>query len=239
MSYLENPKTKGSGIICVIPQEVKCPINCPDCFFQSGRSYLEPLKENLPNMLDRPLRPYEIVRVNDGNDSNHQRDLVIESTNQYKGRRFFNTSRPIPFDEPWVLTINPAEMTDRSFHVVKPSQVVDLMFVRIRVNLWNYDLTRDAVGYYTDLRVPIVLTFLAYHDQQSIPKFWLPYYSVRKRTSNPYYCLNALPWHDTMSKFSNNPLVHSCSGADDLSCAQCGTCVREFLALSSRNSLDK
>jgi|GEM_PF-4975445 len=28
--YIENPKTKGSGIICCIPQTGVCPIGCPD-----------------------------------------------------------------------------------------------------------------------------------------------------------------------------------------------------------------
>ncbi len=38
MDYKENPKTKGSGIICAIPQKGICPSKCPDCFFQSVRS---------------------------------------------------------------------------------------------------------------------------------------------------------------------------------------------------------
>jgi len=50
MTYKENPKTKGSGILCAIPQTGRCPMQCSDCFFQSGRSFLEPLDENLPNM---------------------------------------------------------------------------------------------------------------------------------------------------------------------------------------------
>lgn len=49
MSYIENPKTKGSGIVCAIPQTGVCPIGCEDCFFQSDRSFLEPLDENLPS----------------------------------------------------------------------------------------------------------------------------------------------------------------------------------------------
>ena len=68
MSYIENPKTKGSGIISCIPQKGICPNTCEDCFFQSGRSYLEPLDENLPNLPEEV--DYQIVRVNDGNDSN-------------------------------------------------------------------------------------------------------------------------------------------------------------------------
>lgn len=51
--WIWNPKCKGSGIITCIPQAGRCPNNCADCFFQSGRSYLEPLEENLPQQAMR------------------------------------------------------------------------------------------------------------------------------------------------------------------------------------------
>lgn len=75
--YIKNPKTAGSGIITCIPQTGTCPNQCEDCFFQSGRSYLEPLEENLPNMPPLEMAEGRFVRVNDGNDSNVQRELVI------------------------------------------------------------------------------------------------------------------------------------------------------------------
>ena len=74
MVYKENPKTKNSGILCCIPQTGKCPQGCEDCFFQSGRSYLEPLDENLPNMPTIEEAKNRLIRVNaDGNDSNVNR----------------------------------------------------------------------------------------------------------------------------------------------------------------------
>ena len=75
--YHENPKTKGSGILCCIPHESTCPINCADCFFQSGRSYLEPLEDNLPNMPTAEQAKGKVVRVNDGNDSNLDKEMVM------------------------------------------------------------------------------------------------------------------------------------------------------------------
>jgi len=36
MSYKENPKMVGSGMLACIPQTGRCPNNCEDCFFQSG-----------------------------------------------------------------------------------------------------------------------------------------------------------------------------------------------------------
>ena len=54
-NWIWNPKTKGSGILTCIPQTGICPNNCEDCFFQGGRSYLEPLSKNLPDHDDAPF----------------------------------------------------------------------------------------------------------------------------------------------------------------------------------------
>ena len=79
---IENPKTKGSGILCAIPQRGTCPLKCSDCFFQSGRSYLEPLDRNLPNLPSSEEATGRVVRMNDGNDSNNERSLVIRAAAQ-------------------------------------------------------------------------------------------------------------------------------------------------------------
>ena len=134
--YIENPKTKGSGILCCIPQTGACPNKCLDCFFQSGRSYLEPLDDNLPNM--PAPRSDRIFRINDGNDSNVHRETVISATVQYP-LRFFNTAIPKHLDEfpgPVVLTLNPGKMTDSEFHKIDPIPK-NLMFVRVRTNMYN------------------------------------------------------------------------------------------------------
>ena len=144
--YLENPKTKGSGIICAIPQTGECPNKCPDCFFQSGRSYLEPLDENLPNMPSYEQSRGRIVRVNDGNDSNVDPDLVVQKTKIYEDA-FFNTAIPKNlenFPGPVVLTINPGDMTDKDFYKLDTIPL-NLMFIRFRTNTWNLDLLKQAI----------------------------------------------------------------------------------------------
>jgi hypothetical protein len=190
MSYIENPKTKGSGIMCAIPQSTKCPIGCPDCFFQSGRSYLEPLTDNLPNMPPINLRHNHVIRVNDGNDSNVDKAIVLLATEQYPAR-FYNTSIPdLEFPGPVVLTVNPATMTDTSAHLLDKAPP-NLMFVRVRVNTWNIRLVDQVVWHYTALNVPVTLTFMAYHEEPAQHK---DHYTLRKRTTNPYWVIIQSAW---------------------------------------------
>ena len=170
MTYIENPKTKGSGIICCIPQTGRCPNGCEDCFFQSGRSYLEPLDKNLPNM--PPVQEYldRIVRVNDGNDSNVNSKLVMERVKYYP-RVFYNTAIPKTleaFNAPVVLTANPGQMTDKEWHKVDPIPK-NLMMVRVRTDTWNLKLVDEVVEYYTKNNIPVILTFMAFYSESSIP----------------------------------------------------------------------
>jgi hypothetical protein len=235
--YISNPKTAGSGIICAIPQKGKCPHNCADCFFQSGRGYLEPLEDNLPN-IPFFLTQNQVLRVNDGNDSNHQRTNVIESTDAFVGRRFFNTSVPKPFDEPWVLTANPGKMTNTSFH--QPHEISDisqLMFVRFRINASdaNLELAYQCCKKYTELDVPVVLTFMAYFNEP-IPEGVEDCYEERKRTLNSYHVIRYEEWEEIMTwaREDFGRLVHSCSGPDNFKCKHCGTCLREFYRIQNQ-----
>jgi hypothetical protein len=232
--YIENPKTKNSGVLCVIPQVGVCPVGCKDCFFQSGRSYLEPLADNLPN-LPEPDDAH-IFRINDGNDSNNQRELVIDIAKRYK-RAFFNTSMPkdiAGFGRPVVLTINPGTITDIRFHKLNPIPA-NLMFVRFRINMWNLELAKVAVEYYTP-RVPVVFTFMAYYNED-VPEAYKKYYSFRKRTMNSYWVITEEGWDLIMRMFKDNTYVYSC-GKDEkiFSCARCGNCVREFMVTEERLS---
>lgn len=235
MSYKENPKTKGSGILCAIPQTWVCSMGCSDCFFQSGRSYLEPLADNLPNM--PPEDTDSIVRVNDGNDSNHQRAYVILATDCYR-HRFFNTAIPkLDFPDPVVLTVNPGKMTDVDFHKVDVPP--NLMFVRLRTNLWNLDLCDKTVEYYThrDVSVPVVLTFMAYFKAPEKAKN-NPGYVLRKRILNEYWAITTDAWRKVMARYEDNPLVYSCSKIEGergkSGCKYCGNCLREFYATKAR-----
>jgi hypothetical protein len=229
MTYRENPKTAGSGILTAIPQTSRCPVNCADCFFQSGRSYLEPLADNLPNM--PPVTPATVVRVNDGNDSNVDRERVIEMTAQYQFR-FFNTSIPRDlgtFPGPVVLTVNPAGMTDKRAHLIDPLPA-NLMFVRFRTNTWNLTLCDEVADYYTKRSCPVVLTFMAYSEKQ--PEMRENDYVYRTRTINPYWAITHGTWIYIMSRYEFNPLVHSCGNK----CKNCGNCLREFFATRMRMS---
>ena len=242
MGYIENPKTKGSGIISCIPQEGRCPNECGECFFQSGRSYLEPLEDNLPNMPTVEQVGYRVVRVNDGHDSNIDSQLVIEETDKYP-LKFYNTAIPSGLTKflycPVVLTINPGKMTDVEFHKVDPIPI-NLMFVRFRTNTWNLELLRDAVQYYGDRKIPIVFTFMAYFDKE-IPEEHKGYYVFRKRTLNSYNAITTYQWRHIMDYWNNTRYekwVYSCGKIEGAlgttACRHCGNCLREFFATMER-----
>jgi len=230
-----NPKLRGSGIIECIPQSGPCPMGCEDCFFQNGRSYLEPLSENLPHVPTTEMADGRIVRMNDGNDSNVQRDLVERVAQQYTDF-FFNTSIPHDlgrFPGPVVLTVNPAKMTDTDFHKLDKA-LPNLMYVRVRVNTWNlHTVVRPAVEHYTGLGVPVVLTYMAYYTS-IIPEEHRGAYEWKKRTTNPYWVITQ-EWADFIeSMFKDNTLVYSCGRRGQYACFLCGNCLREYHAAKER-----
>lgn len=233
--YIVNPKTNLSGIVCCIVQKGKCPIRCADCFYNGGRGYLEPLDENTPN-IPPDIKENEVLRVNDGNDSNILRELVISQTDFAKNRRFFNTSIPKSFDEPWVLTINPGKIENTSFHEIPKEQTKQLMFVRFVISTLNIDLAKQAIDYYTNIGVPVVLTFRAFF-KTNLPIFHEEkYYSEQRRTTNVYYVINFETWDRIMSFHRRNPLVFSCSGPDNFKCSRCGNCLREFYRVKNQKT---
>jgi hypothetical protein len=238
MSYKENPKTKGSGIVCCIPQTGVCPVKCDDCFFQSGRSYLEPLTDNLPNMPDFDTSMH-VVRVNDGNDSNVDRMETMIACENYP-MKFYNTSIPRNFeifDAPVVLTANPAKMTDVKASLIDPIPN-NLMFVRLRANTWNIDVVDEAVEYYTKADIAVVLTFMAYYDEASIPAAFRQHYMLRKRTINSYYAITTKAWRMLMKRYEDNIRVYSCGKIEGelgkTSCKYCGNCLREYFATKEK-----
>jgi hypothetical protein len=239
--YIENPKMAKSGIYACIPQLGECPNNCHDCFFQNGRSYLEPLDTNLPNMPDSNFINQHglVVRVNDGNDSNVNRRRVVGWTAIYN-HRFFNTAIPKNLDSlpgPVVLTVNPGIKTDDSVYFLDPIPR-NLMFVRVRVNTWNLHVLESSVDYYTELRVPVVATFLAYHSEDSIPKYHRCDYTLRKRTLNKYWAITTRAWRDIMWRHQDNTYVYSCGKIEgelgNTKCERCGNCVREYFVALDR-----
>lgn len=238
MSYIENPKTKGSGIVCCIPQRGRCPNECEDCFFISGRSYLEPLDENTPNMPTLEEVGNRIVRVNDGNDSNNDLSLVIKMTEEYP-LKFYNTINMdmlAQVHSPTVLTVNPGNMTDTAWQAVPKPITNILMYVRIRTNTWNVSLVREAVRYYTTLGVPCVLNFMAYW-KNTVHIGCQHTYQYRRRTLNKYWAIEFIPWRNIMDIFAKNPLVYSCGRegrGQPTGCKYCGNCLREFYNTKER-----
>lgn len=239
MVYKENPKTAGSGILCAIPQAGTCPNKCDDCFFQSGRSYLEPLDKSLPNMphCQNVYNGNSIVRVNDGNDSNVRKEHV-ETMAQGYPHKFYNTAIPkLDFDAPVVLTVNPDKMTDTEFHDIdRPPK--NLMFVRFRVNTWNVKGAAACIDFYTRRDVAVVLTFMAYHDASSIPVSHRTFYIKRKRFLNSYYAITTSAWRSVMRQFEDNKRVYSCGKIEgelgDTHCRFCGNCLCEYFAARCR-----
>jgi hypothetical protein len=235
--YIENPKTKGSGILCAIPQGGICPINCADCFFQSGRSYLEPLDINLPNLPSLEESLGKIVRVNDGNDSNNKQQLVIDKTSQYRDK-FYNTSIPRKLEEfnaPVVLTVNPDCLTDQAAHYLEKIPN-NLMFVRVRVNTWNLNLIDSVVQYYNSKNVVVVLTFMAYFNL-AVPAEEMQKYEFKQRTVNSYWVIKEEFYNQIVNKYKNYPLVYTC-GKDNktYSCSRCGVCLREYFVTKTKTS---
>ena len=223
-----NPKTKDSGIICCIPQTGTCPNKCADCFFQSGRSYLEPLHKNLPHIPTVEQAEGRIVRMNDGNDSNNQRYLVESVAHKYKDA-FFNTSTPIGLDKyprPVVFTVNPGMMTNVGFHRLDYIPQ-NLMFVRFRTNTWNLGILNQAVKYYTSRNTRVVVTFMAYYEEP-IAEDQREYYHWETRVTNEYWVINGDVVESMMSTFSDNPLVYMCGYKRTHGCKFCGNCLREY-----------
>lgn len=228
VNWKYNPKTKGSGIICCIPQTGVCPTRCPDCFFQSGRSYLEPLCDNLPHIPTADMSKNRVVRMNDGNDSNYQRALVQAVAEGYK-HVFFNTSTPYElekFPAPFVLTVNPGLMTDVDFHRIDPIPP-NLMFVRVRANTWNPEVLTTAVNYYTKREVRVVITFMAYYGE-AVSEDQRDLYIWKKRTLNNYWVMKPSMQDSIMSSFNGNEYVYKCGHKNVYACKFCGNCLREY-----------
>ncbi len=235
---INNPKLDGSGILDCIPQTGKCPNDCPECFYNQG-FYLD-IKKDLPKIPTPEEAEGRIIRMNSGNDSANQKDLVIRTASQYKDA-FFNTSiSGVEFPGPYVLTLNPGEKTDQSIWCVHDSKI---MFVRFRTNLWNLDLLEEACRFYRDEPFPVVMTFMRYKNRISIKQnlLFTTYngnvhrYEPHKHLLNDYWLLNQescyLVYERISSRFKN---VAMCGTRHSSLCRDCGVCLREYYRTKER-----
>ena len=239
MTVKRNPKMEGTTFWDCIPQKGACPINCSQCFFnRPGAYYTE-----VPTVPTPEEVGDGIVRVNCGNDSNNQRDLVIETAKKYQ-RFFFNTSIPrFDFPGPVVLTANPKEedwdryaMPDYHGEWISPAR--NLMFVRLRTSATNLPLIDKAVTAWTAARVPVVITFMAYYDHEpAVPEglvFKEPCYEWRVRHINSYWCPTKGFMRWVMGRYAQNRLVSMCSSINSAYCRDCRNCETYYLQTMKR-----
>lgn len=222
----ENPKLAGSGIVACRPQVGDCPGRCSDCFFRGGRYYEDITRPHIPDPA-WANRAEHIVRMNDGNDSNHQRDLVIETASHYE-RVFFNTRIPcLLFSGPVVLTVN-GDDTDNYAHLLWPDTpgFDKLMAVRVRVNTWNLHLVGGVVAHYRRFHVPVRLTYMAYyHEAVADPEN----YQWKKRTLNSYWVIKPEARARIEDALGYDGWgVHACTAKGGHLCRDCGMCQRVY-----------
>ena len=248
-----NPKLEGTPIFDCIPQKGSCPIGCSQCFFNRPGAYYIPL-DQLP-LVPTPEEVGDgIVRMNCGNDSNNQRDLVIEAAKEYQ-RFFFNTSIPrYDFPGPVVLTANPKE--EDWDHYAQPdyreggdsegfggawhTPALNLMFVRLRTSATNLPFIDKAVYRWTEAKVPVVITFMAYYDhvptvlEQVATAVGGPCYEWKVRHINSYHCPTKAFMRYVMSHYRDNRLVSMCGSIQSSYCRACRNCETHYLQAMKR-----
>ena len=211
-----NPKLVGSNIIDCIPQTGECPLKCTECFYNGGRFY---------RSLDKPLMPtyeeskHKIVRVNSSNDSNVNRDNVIKSTWKYP-HRFYNTSLPnFDFPAPVVFTCN-----GRGKLILAEKGLEKLMFVRVRTSIFDLENVDNAVQYYlVKHKIPVVLTFMRYYDEKSIPEEYRKYFEFKKHVLNSYYCHTTEAHLQVLQRYKGLG-VRMCGTLVSSLCVDCRNC---------------
>lgn len=228
----QNPKLVDSNIVDCIPQVGECPNKCSECFFNGGRFYRDINIPQIPTILEVGGK---IVRMNSGNDSNHQRDLVIKVAKQY-GDFFFNTSTPcFDFSGPVVFTAN-RQCPQNKVHLV-PNPPHNLMFVRARVSPWNLGDVGLVVGHYLKKHgIPVVLTFMRYYDGDLIPEHHKDDYEWKEHIINDYWVLKPEAMLRIMEHFKGIG-VRMCGTPYSSYCVDCRNC--EFLYLECKKKMQR
>jgi hypothetical protein len=239
-----NPKQAGTCLFDCKPQIGLCPIGCNQCFHNRSGAFYVPI--NQPHIPTPEEVGDGIVRLNCGNDSNNQRDLVIETAKKYQ-RFFFNTSIPnYDFPGPVVLTANPKEEDENTY--IRPlwkrdnwhSPAANLMFVRLRTSSTNLDMVSRAIAAWTEANVPVVITFMSYYDAEpKVPERILslvggPCYEWRVRHINSYWCPTKPFMLLVMSRYATDRLVSMCGSINSAYCRDCRNCETYYLQTMKR-----
>jgi len=250
----KNPKQAGSRMWSCRPQTGKCPNGCNQCFYNRDNAYYCDI--NKPNIPTPEEVGNDIVRMNSGHDSNIEKRQVINVASMYK-HAFFNTSLPdFDFPGPVVFTANAREEEPAYCPIInnqrktrqlppKMEKYFDrIMFTRLRVSPTNLEFIKQAVACWTAAHVPVVLTFMAYYDQDppGLDKcgddfYWedaegkgYKAYTWRKRTLNSYYC-STREWNRQvtleMKKYGGRG-VTLCGTYDGAKCADCQNCSNYY-----------
>jgi hypothetical protein len=277
MSESMNPKMEGSNCIDCRPQVGECPNGCSQCFYnRPGAFYCDINKPQIPHPDDVGDK---VVRMNSGHDSNLEKEKVLDVAAQYP-KVFFNTSIPnFDFPGPVVFTANAKEEEPAWCPIVnrpgktrqipaRQEEFLDrLMFVRLRVSPTNLELIEQAVACWTAARVPVVLTFMAYYDQEppgclridskvnrDEPPHFIWYngepegpckplidaYCWKKRHINPYYCPTRAFMFYTLQRMKKHggTLVTMCGTPDSVYCRDCNNC-RNYYEIRAKHLAEK
>jgi hypothetical protein len=210
----QNPKMVGTKLIDCVPQKGPCPNNCNQCYY--NKSFYAGHEPFIPTLEEAAGK---IVRVNSGHDSNIQKELVLEKTRHFPNR-FYNTSIPnLDFENaPVVLTVNPEE--DTSWVAMEWPD--NLMYVRFRLNMWNVDIAKKVIRHYTELNIPVVLTFMRYYHRKFVVE--PDYYERRMHISHEYWSIKESTWFWIMSDIGRHGLVYPCGTPQSPYCRDCSVC---------------
>jgi len=227
MMMIRNPKLEGTRLWECVPQVGPCPNNCNQCYYnRPGAFYADTSKPLIPDPKDADDG---IVRVNDGHDSNIERDKVIKVARRYK-HYFFNTSIPrFDFPGPVVYTANREEEKPVDLRFLRCDGIANIMFIRLRVSASNVRLVKNAVESITENRhIPVVLTFMRYYNAECLPD--VQAYELKRHILNSSWC----PTHATYEWIMRdvgvgyNRLVTMCGTPDSPYCRDCRNCEHYY-----------
>ena len=104
------------------------------------------------------------------------------------------------------------------------------MFVRLRTSTTNLAAIDTAVAAWTEAKVPVVMTFMAYYDHEPhVPADMReavggPCYEWKVRHINAYWCPTKAFMQWVLKRYQDNRLVAMCGSVDSGYCRNCRNC---------------